>query len=127
MTRTKPFAQIAAKAKADPARQVWMDGYRRAIDDSLALAELCNRVGVTQSEVAGILDVSQGNVSRIERGEDLYLSTLQRYVAALGGRLVVEAVFPGLRVNLLNGPPDTEDVAAPTVGSGRGAAKGVGG
>jgi hypothetical protein len=62
MTRTKPLAQIAAKAKADAARQAWLEDYRRAIDDSLALAELRNRVGVTQSKVAQDLNVSQANI-----------------------------------------------------------------
>ncbi len=37
----------------------------------------------------------QSNVSRIEHEEeDLYLSTLTSFVAALDGRLEVNAVFP---------------------------------
>jgi hypothetical protein len=34
-------------------------------------------------------------VSRIERGDDIRLSTLQRYVEALGGDLEIVARFPG--------------------------------
>jgi hypothetical protein len=41
-----------------------------------------------------VLDVTQANVSRIERQDDLYLSTLGEYVAALGGHLELHAVFP---------------------------------
>jgi hypothetical protein len=40
------------------------------------------------------MEVTQENVSRIEHAEDAYLSTLERYVRALGGRLELNAVFP---------------------------------
>lgn len=41
------------------------------------------------------LDVTQENISQIERGEaDVRLSTLSRYVEALGGHLEVRAAFP---------------------------------
>ena len=94
MTKTKPFAELAAKAKANPIRRARIEAYKRAIDDALALAELRQQRGVTQHEVAQTLNVSQANISRIEHEEDLYLSTLRNYVAALGGRLEINAVFP---------------------------------
>ena len=48
--------------------------------------------------------MSQPNVSRIEQEEDVYLSTLARYVAALGGHLEVLAVFEDETVTLLREP-----------------------
>jgi len=101
MTKTKPFAELAAKAKADPVRRARIEAYTRAIDDALALAELRNQRGVTQQEVAQTLNVSQANISRIEHREDVYLSTLRGYVAALGGRLEINAVFPDRSVSLV--------------------------
>lgn len=50
-------------------------------------------VGKSQAEVAAELGVSQANVSRIERAKDLQLSTLEKYVHALGGRLELRVVF----------------------------------
>jgi transcriptional regulator with XRE-family HTH domain len=50
--------------------------------------------GLTQVDFAKELDVTQGNVSRVENASDLYVSTLARYVEALGGRLELNAVFP---------------------------------
>jgi hypothetical protein len=41
-------------------------------------------------EGAGVLK----NVSRVENAADLYVSTLARYVEALGGHLELTAVFP---------------------------------
>src|SRR5829696_7548495 len=101
MTKTKPFAALAAEVKADPARRERVAAYERAIGDALALAELRATRGLTQQEVAQTLEVSQANVSRIEHEEDLYLSTLRSYVAALGGELELSAVFPDRRVRLV--------------------------
>lgn len=94
MTNRKPFAVLAAKAKADPVRRARIATYKRAMDDSLALAELRAVRGLTQTEVAETLGVTQANISRIEHEEDLYLSTLRGYVQGLGGELEVNAVFP---------------------------------
>ena len=49
---------------------------------------------MTQVQVAQTLGSSQANISKIERRDDLYLSTLSEYVEALGGRLELRAVFP---------------------------------
>jgi transcriptional regulator with XRE-family HTH domain len=46
-----------------------------------------------QSVLAKRLGVNQGQVSRIERQEDPRLSTLEKYIEALGGRLELVAVF----------------------------------
>ncbi len=101
MTRTRPFAEIAAEAKADPVRRERIATYKRAMLDALALAELRAQRGVTQQVVAGKLGVTQANISRIEHEEDLYLSTLRGYVAALGGELEVNAVFADGKVALV--------------------------
>jgi hypothetical protein len=42
---------------------------------------------------AARLEVSQSNVSQLERGDDAKLSTLQSYVDPLGGRLEMRAIF----------------------------------
>ncbi len=49
---------------------------------------------MTQQALAERLSLSRPRVSTIEHsGEDLRLSTVQRYVEALGGRLEIHAVF----------------------------------
>jgi DNA-binding XRE family transcriptional regulator len=69
------------------------------------LGELRRIRGVSQSAVATSLDVTQPNISRIEQEDDVRLSTLGRYIAALGGRLEVTAVFDDTTVPLLRDPP----------------------
>lgn len=52
-----------------------------------SLRAIRNQLGVTQVDVAEAMGSVQNAVSRIERQDDVMLSTLERYVAALGGRL----------------------------------------
>lgn len=101
MTKTTPFAEIAAEVNRDPARRAHIEEYKRAMDDALALARLLESGQQANGGPDRILDLAQTDDAGAERGDDRYLSALQRSVADLGGRLVVEAVFPGMRVNLL--------------------------
>jgi transcriptional regulator with XRE-family HTH domain len=76
------------------------EAYRSAIGDALALAEIRARRGLTQVDVARVLRTSQASVSKMERRDDLYLSTLRGFVEALGGRLELAAVFPEGRITI---------------------------
>ncbi len=49
---------------------------------------------LTQTQLAQVLHVSQGAVSKVERRADMYISTLRSYVRAIGGDLQIRAVFP---------------------------------
>ncbi len=49
---------------------------------------------LTQEQVAEAMATTQSAVSRMERQEDVLLSTLDAYVAAAGGVLLVAAVYP---------------------------------
>jgi DNA-binding XRE family transcriptional regulator len=83
-----------ARAKYGPGWDEDVAVIKQAIEDALELAELRRRRGVTQVQLADRLGISQGNVSHLERRNELYLSTLRDYVEALGGRLELAAVFP---------------------------------
>jgi DNA-binding XRE family transcriptional regulator len=101
MTKTHPFSELKARVMADPESRAQVATIKRAMQDVLALAELRARQEMTQKEMAGILGVSQANISRIEHEEDLYLSTLRSYLGALGAELEVNAVFPDGKVTLV--------------------------
>jgi len=58
------------------------------------LVRLREAAGLTQKEMAERFGVSQARISQIENGRDFHFSTLQKYIAALGGTLRVEAQFP---------------------------------
>jgi transcriptional regulator with XRE-family HTH domain len=72
---------------------------QRELDAELAahavsLQELRRARAMTQNQLAAALDVSQAQVSRIEKQADLLLSTLASYVEAMGGELELVARFP---------------------------------
>ena len=56
MTETKPFAELAAQAKADPVRRERIATYKRAMLDALALADVRAQRGIMQQEMAGELE-----------------------------------------------------------------------
>lgn len=55
------------------------------------LRVLCD---LTQIEMASRLGIQQAAVSKIEKGGDVHLSTVKRYVEALGASLRIDASFP---------------------------------
>ena len=94
----------AAARRAELARELekQQDAY------ALTLAALRRALDITQAELADIMGVSQAQVSRIENGTDLAVSTLQRHLEAIGGELEISVVFPdGVRV-----PIELRDIAA---------------
>jgi predicted transcriptional regulator len=64
------------------------------------LSKLRELTGKTQVEVAHLVEMTQSELSRAERRDDHLVSTLRRYVEALGGRLEVVAVFDDKQVKL---------------------------
>lgn len=73
-----------------------------ALDDvvELNLKAIREALGKTQEELAEELSVAQSQLSRLENRSDYLVSSLRRYVEALGGKLEVTAVFEGKRVRL---------------------------
>ena len=100
MTRSRPFAELAAEVKADPLRRERIETSKRAMRDAMALAALRTRRGATESDVVAALGVTREITLSIEHEEDPYLSTLRDYAAALGGELALVAVFPDTTVTL---------------------------
>jgi DNA-binding XRE family transcriptional regulator len=76
---------------------------REAVDDARQrrvlqvraeyLAEMRKKAGLTQTEVAEAMGVSQQRISAIESGAVAELATLGDYIRALGGELKVIADF----------------------------------
>ncbi len=68
--------------------------------EELTLQELRRELSMTQVDVARTADMTQSELSRVESRGDHRISTLRRYVHALGGELEVVALFGGRRVKL---------------------------
>lgn len=68
----------------------------------LRLAMLREQLGASQVELAEALGTSQSNVSQIERSNDQMISSVAKYVHALGGELKVTAVIGDTTYTLLD-------------------------
>jgi transcriptional regulator with XRE-family HTH domain len=60
----------------------------------------------SQDQIAQGLGITQPSVLKIERQTDLYISTLQRFVEAAGGKLELRVELPGKGVLHLTGLGD---------------------
>lgn len=78
-TRFNDLTHKPSKEKVQAARD--------RLSNEVALHELRTAMGFTQSQLADDLGMTQPGISRLEQQSDLLLSTLRRYVTALGGKL----------------------------------------
>jgi DNA-binding XRE family transcriptional regulator len=86
------------KKRMSPAAQARVDARVQKTLETLPLAEIRKAIGKTQAEMAKQLAQGQGSVSKIENATDMYLSTLRKYIEAMGGELHLTATFDKGRV-----------------------------
>lgn len=67
----------------------------------LPLAELRQARHFSQEQLAAELVVKQPAIAKLEKKADMYISTLRRFVEAMGGELEIRAHFPegDVRIN----------------------------
>jgi DNA-binding XRE family transcriptional regulator len=61
----------------------------------MGLASVREAIGFTQTDLAASLGVTQSNVAQTERRKDLLVSTLARYLGAIGADLRLVVLFEG--------------------------------
>ncbi len=74
---------------------------RDEIVGEATLRQLRELAGLTQVEVAARLEATQSHLSQMEAQDDLRLSTLRRYVKALGGQVHLRAELNGKTFDLV--------------------------
>ena len=103
------------QARMAPTARERSEANAQAMLDEMALDELRLARKMTQEKLATILHKSQAAISKIERGADMYVSTLQEVVRALGGDLEIRAVFAEGQVviNQFDEIPNAEATGTP--------------
>ena len=86
------------REKMSPGRRKKNQTEARKLIAEIALQELRQSLNLTQEEIARALDMKQASISKLENQEDMYISTLSRFITALGGRLKLVASFPNKEV-----------------------------
>ena len=83
-----------------------------------SLAEVRTALVMTQDEVARVLNVKQNAVAQLEKRSDLLLSTLRKYVEAMGGELAVSVKTGQGTVIVLDSLSSVTKQAKPAVARG---------
>ena len=95
---TRSFRELL---EAMPAGRQWrIEKWFRKSLAAMPLDQLRKAQEMTQLQLAEILGVSQGEVSKIEHRSDICVSTLAEYIEAMGGRLEIRAVFRDREVRI---------------------------
>jgi DNA-binding XRE family transcriptional regulator len=89
---TKNFHEL--RSKMAPEAQEKARALAQKYTEEMPLDELRAARKMTQEHLAKLLGTKQAAISKLERRTDMYLSTLQSIVKAMGGQLRIEAVFP---------------------------------
>jgi predicted transcriptional regulator len=98
----RKFSEIAAEIESNPERRARVDAFEREMREQiLVLRKLREHQRVTQYELAEALGVAQSNISRIEHQDDPQVSTVRRFVEALGGELILQAKIGDETIDLL--------------------------
>lgn len=99
MTRRRPLSDLTRNWP--PERLAAVEAEKRALEvEAATLEELRVARGMSQEELAEALNVQQPAVSKLERRDDMRVSTLREVVEALGGELKLVAKFPGQTIDL---------------------------
>ena len=83
-----------------PERQERIRKRTQELLGELPLQELRQARALSQEELAEVLGLNQATISKLERRTDMYLSSLRRFVEAMGGELEITASFPEGRVRI---------------------------
>ena len=81
-------AGMSAAAKAASAAE------QQGLADEMSLLQIRRARGQTRRKIANELHMGQGDVSKLERRTDMYVSTLASYLQAVGADVEIRAVFP---------------------------------
>jgi len=77
-----------------PDAQARAHGKAIALKAQLPLAELRQARHYSQEQLAAEMSVQQPAVAKLEKKTDMYISTLRRFIEAMGGQLEIRAHFP---------------------------------
>lgn len=82
------------RGRFSPEEEAAIEAEVRAEVERIRLSELRKMRNLSQTALAKRLRIGQGDVSKLERRADMYVSTLRSYVEAAGGKLQILARFP---------------------------------
>ncbi|HEY4037159.1 MAG TPA: XRE family transcriptional regulator [Ktedonobacteraceae bacterium] len=101
MSGHHPISKLFDRFSPEEKQEIQAETNR--LREEMTLQELREALHIQQGELGEMLGIKQAAVSRMERRNDMYLSSLRKAVEAMGGELVIIARFQDVEVCLNNG------------------------
>lgn len=108
----KKFCDLLAQMPEE--RRARIEAETQRLMDEMPLQELRKALDLTQQQIATTMGINQAAVSKVESQTDMYISTLRRFVEAMGGDLRIVAHFPqgNIEINQFKRTPEPTEPAA---------------
>jgi transcriptional regulator with XRE-family HTH domain len=100
MTGRRKFSELVGKMP--PERRARVDRISDELREEMDLTQLRAARRLSQAALGEILHVEQPAVAKLEKRTDMYVSTLRRFIEAMGGELEITARFPDHNVRIKN-------------------------
>ncbi len=100
MTGRHKFSDLVGKMP--PERRATIDRISEELREEMDLTQLRTARRLSQAALGELLHVEQPAVAKIEKRTDMYVSTLRRFIEAMGGELEITARFPDHNVRIKN-------------------------
>lgn len=98
-------------------RRARVDKKVALLNKEMALFELRQALDMTQTELADELNMKQAAISKFEKQSDIYISTLRKILAGMGGELIISARFSEGEVRIRQFDDVRRDRARSVVGT----------
>ena len=80
--------------KIPPEQRARIEKKASKLLEEMSLNDIRLSRNCSQTELADLLEIRQASVSKLEHRSDIHVSSLRKYIEALGGKLVIQAEFP---------------------------------
>ena len=98
MAGRRSFAEL--RARMSPEARAKAEAEAQRLGEDMNLAEVRRALKLSQEEIGQTLQIKQASVAKIEKRTDMYVSTLRRFIEAMGGELEIVARFPDHAVKI---------------------------
>lgn len=98
MTGRTPFSVL--RNRMTPEAQARAHEKSEILGAEMALSDLRRAMQLSQEELAATLHINQASVAKMEKRTDMYVSSLRRFIEAMGGELDITARFPDRTIKI---------------------------
>lgn len=103
MSGRNSFSELTKTISSE--RRAYIEQRKIELREEMELAELRQALGLSQEALAKQLKVLQPAIAKLEKRNDIRVSSLRKMIEAMGGSLEIKAHFPNGDVTISNYHP----------------------